>query len=338
MHYLDDHYNTHQLAGLIQHSGVLTERDLARCLGNREITMAGQAAVAHMPVAPGDRVLIRGAAYDVCAGGGNQRLQLCAADSTAAPPVPGRVRVHAGYHKCLSEYAKKVYQRSCSSRLLPAASFQHYYHRVDAFYADCARHTISSISGHCLDLKRFEDIRVVRFIRDPRDLLVSGYFYHKRGAEHWCALENATDMDWEMVRGAVPSALPADTSLATYLQTASLEDGLLAELEFRRFHFDSMLAWPACDSRVRLFRYEDILGNEESVFNDIFDFFGFAYPARIVAKHNARKFRAGARASNRKHIRDPSSGQWRHYFTPDVAARFSAQYGALLQKYDYPLD
>lgn len=334
----DAHYNTHELAGLIHHSGVLTAHDLGMCLKNRQVSVNGQPAKPQMAVAPGDRVLIRGHGYDVCAGGGNQRLQLSGADSADASLIRGKIRVHAGYHKCLTEYAKKVYQRTCQNPVYREGSFKHYFHRLDAFYADCARHTICSISGQFIDLHRFEDVKVVRFIRDPRDLLVSGYFYHKRGAEHWCALQNATDLDWKMVNGAVPPSLPADTSLATYLKKASIEDGLLAELAFRRFHFASMLAWPDDDSRVRVFRYEDILGNETNVFADIFDFYGMSFPVRLVARHYARKFRAGQRASNKKHIRDPSSGQWRQYFTPRMTSLFKDCYGELLLKYDYPLE
>lgn len=332
----DDHYNTRELAGLIHHSGVLTAHDLRLCLKDGQIRVNGQPAQPQTAVAPGDRILVRGHGYDVRAGGGNQRLQLIGAASADASMISGKIRVHAGYHKCLTEFAKKVYQRTCQNPVFPKGGFKHYFHRVDAFYADCARHAICSISGQAIDLDRFEDVKVVRFIRDPRDLLVSGYFYHKRCAEHWCALENATDLDWKMVNGAVPASLPPNTALATYLKSASLEDGLLAELEFRRYHFDSMLAWPANDTRVRLFRYEDILGNEAKVFAEIFAFYGFSLPVRLVARHYAAKFRAGQRASNRKHIRNPASGQWRQLFTPGLTRLFNDRYSELLDRYGYP--
>jgi hypothetical protein len=336
--FTDDHYNTHELAGLIYHSGVLTERDWKMCLRNNEITVDGQIAKPQHPLADGNRVLIRGCSYDVCNGGGNARLQLVGTESSERNSIGGEIRVHAGYHKCLSEYAKKVYHRTCKHLVLPNASFRHYYHRADAFYADCARHKITSISGQCLDLDRFDDIKIVRFVRDPRDLLVSGYFYHKRGAEHWCALENPTDLDWLMVNGAVPGSLPADTSLTTYLNAVSLEEGLFAELEFRRFHFESMMAWPDNDSRIRVFQYEDILGHEAQVFGEIFEFYGFSLPVQFVGKHYARKYRAGQRSSIKSHIRNPSSGQWRQYFTPQLTQLFSERYEKLLTRYNYPVE
>jgi sulfotransferase family protein len=338
MDFRDDQYDTHELSGLIHHSGVLTEDDLTQCLQNNEITVDGILGIPTTPMLPGSQVSIRGAAYRVHSGGGNGRLQLIGIEPTDGHRIGGKIRVHAGYHKCLSEYAKKVYRRTCENPVLRNSSFKHYYHRHDAFYADCARHTITSISGHCVELERFDDIRVVRFIRDPRDLLVSGYFYHKRGAEHWCALGNATDMDWKMVNGAVPPTLPTDTSLTYYLNQVPLEEGLLAELEFRRHHFDSMLSWPERDPRVRLFRYEDILGNEAAVFGEIFDFYGFSYPARFVAKRYAHKYRAGSRSSKKKHIRNPNAGQWRQYFTPRIHRVFNEQFSHLLDRYNYPLD
>jgi pyruvate/2-oxoglutarate dehydrogenase complex dihydrolipoamide dehydrogenase (E3) component len=57
---------------------------------------------------------------------------------------------------------------------------------------------MTSLSGHALDLDQFEDIKVIRFIRDPRDLIISGYFYHKRGGEDWCDYKNPTTVDYTL--------------------------------------------------------------------------------------------------------------------------------------------
>ncbi len=82
-------------------------------------------------------------------------------------------------------------------------------------------------------LDRFEDVLVSRFIPDPQDLLISGYFYHKRGAESWYDLVDPEDSDWEVVNGKVPEQIPAGLSFAQYLNRTSIEEGLLAELTFR---------------------------------------------------------------------------------------------------------
>lgn len=321
---------------VIESSGVVTRKRKAAQFAGQHILYNGQPAKPRDIAQPGGVVNIQGTDYQLNPAG-QGRLQLCpVADNPET--IKGKVRVHCGYHKCLTEYSKKVYRATCNSVFQPKGSFRHFFHRVDSFYSDCEQQTISSVSGQALDLSRFEDIRVVRFIRDPRDLLISAYYYHKRGAESWCHLKDPTDLDWKIVNGSVSPNIPEGLSLTEYLNQSSLHDGLIAEMDFRRFHYASMLEWPEDDPRVRLYRYENIIGNERETFADIFQFFGFFLPTRWVGAHHARRFRAGASASKRKHIRNPNSGQWRKHFTPELKKEFNRRYGDVLEKYGYPLD
>jgi hypothetical protein len=255
----------------------------------------------------------------------------------APEPIHGLRRVHCGYHKSLTMYFRRVFERITRGRL-GYGSFRHFQHRLEDFYRECGDYTFSSISGHAIDLDRFEDVRVTRFIRDPRDLVVSGYHYHKRSPEGWCDVVDPTDEDWFMVRGAVPLSLPNDRPFARYLNEVSPEEGLAAEMEFRRYHFESMMEWPDDDPRIRLFRYEEILGNEPAVFDAIFRFYELPFLARRRGLHFARKLSASRRWGKYGHIRDPRSGQWREHFTPALTKRFNADYGGLLEKLGYPAD
>jgi hypothetical protein len=194
------------------------------------------------------------------------------------------------------------------------------------------------VNNHVLDLDRFEDVRVTRFVRDPRDLVVSGYFYHKRAAESWCDIVAPSEEDWAVVNGTVPGVSLGRRSYAQYLNEVSLEKGLLAEVAFRRHHFESMRRWDDEDPRIEVFRYEEILGNEAEVFDRIFRFFELPFSARQIGLHYVRKFRAGNRARRPGHIRDPRSGQWRDHFTPAVTAKFNQEYGDLLDRLGYALD
>ncbi len=251
--------------------------------------------------------------------------------------INGKIRVHAGYHKCLTNYSKKVYIRLCERSWSSAQSFKHFHHKLDLFYDECQQFDICSISGNYIDLDRFEDIRVVRVIRDPRDLIISAYFYHKRAAEPWCKQINPTDYDpgWKKVRGAVPANLPTDYSLAKYLNEVSMEEGLHAEIEFRNHHYQSMLEWPDNDPRVMLFRYEDIIGNEARVYWKILSFFGFSIPTRFIGSQLAERLSAKNKQTIVNHIRNPNNGQWQKYFTPGLIKRFNELYGEVLDRYGY---
>lgn len=257
--------------------------------------------------------------------------------------IDGKIRVHAGYHKCLTVFTKKVYNGLCKHRLFnrrisSVKRFRHFFHRIQPFYDQCQQFDICSVSGNYIDLDRFEDIRVARLIRDPRDLIVSSYFYHKRAGEAWCKQVNPTDEDWEEVRGAVPANLPTDYSLTRYLKEVAVEEGLHAEMEFRKYHFQSMLEWPEDDPRVMLFRYEDIIGNEARAYRKILSFFGFSLPTRIIGGRLAQQFSSKSKHAEVKHIRNPYSGQWREHFTPGLTRRFNELYGEILNRYGYSLD
>ncbi len=252
------------------------------------------------------------------------------------PRIRGKRRVHASYHKCLTVYFQKVLSHLTRSRFGPRGGYHHFDSRLELFYREVENYSVASVNNHAIDLERFDDVRVTRFVRDPRDLVVSGYFYHKRAAESWCRIASPKDEDWLVVNGTIPEGLSGGQSFAEYLNELSIEEGMLAELEFRRRHFESMGAWPVSDPRVETYRYEDIINHEEAVFDRILRFFEFPFLTRRVATFHARRFRAKRRAVGSDHIRDPRSGQWREVFTPAVSRRFDEEYGDLIERLGYP--
>jgi len=292
---------------------------------------------------PGDELTVRDALYRAVPGG-RDRLGL---HPVSAPPekISAPIRVHCGFHKCLTMYSRKIYRRASNALTFSPAlfgkrktGFRHYFHRKDVWLANCHRFGISSLSGHSLDLDRFDDIRVVRFIRDPRDMVISGYYYHKKASERWCKYQDPTEVDFEVVNGVVPAAVPEGKSFSEFVNEASLEEGLAAEFEFRRKHFESMMEWPEDDERVLTLRYEDILGNEEEVFERVFRF--LKQPEWIVkkAKKDAHAYRAGAKEAQKGHVRNPESKQWQSLFTPGLKEQFADLYEPLLRRYGYPVE
>ncbi len=245
-------------------------------------------------------------------------------------------RIHCSYHKCMTVYFKKVF---ANMQILNPSVFRkgywHFNSHLEEFYASLDDYKICSINNHYLDLDRLGEYRITRFIRDPRDLVVSGYHYHKRGSEAWCNIPDPTEQDLLVVNGVIPHGISPGMTYAEYLNSIDEVAGMIAELEFRKRHFESMLRWPDNDKKILLLKYEHILNHEADAFRRIFDFYELTLLEKLcgkwLAKHNSLEKKAGKMA----HIRKGTVGQWRSALPSAVEHEFLMQYPDLLEKYGY---
>ena len=246
--------------------------------------------------------------------------------------------IHCSYHKCLTVYYRRV-MHALFNRCLPwSAGYRHYNSHLDDFYAGFRRQRVASVNNRALDLGRLDRFRISRFIRDPRDLVVSGYFYHRRAAEPWVTIEAPTADDWYFANGRVPEGLrDRGCSFAEYLRSIPEEEGLLAELEFRQHHLESMAAWPERHPDVITLRYEEIVGDEARAFGRLFAFYGLSRLERALGDWLAKRYSIRRMAAD-PHVRDPAFGQWRKHFTPRVRRAFDSRYAGLLRRLGYPPD
>lgn len=246
--------------------------------------------------------------------------------------------IHCSYHKCLTVYFGRI-MKTVFNRCLPWSSgYRHYNSHLEDFYQGFEKDRIASINNRALDLERLGRFRISRFVRDPRDLVVSGYFYHKRGAESWLTIRSPTAADWYFANGCVPEGLRGTgQSFSEYLRSIPEEEGLLAELEFRTRHLESMALWPAEHPDIVTYRYEDVVGNEAAVFRELADFYGLSALERRLSTWFASRYSIGRRGRD-PHVRNPASGQWRQRFTPRVRREFDARYAGLVEKLGYPAE
>ena len=241
------------------------------------------------------------------------------------------MHVHCSYHKCLTVYFRRVMHRA-----LGGESFQDFGEDLERFMAESPQLEFASVANHALPLEDLPaDVTVSRFIRDPRDLIVSGYFYHRGGSERWTRAASPDPAIWSRNNRCIPDALQPGETYSECLQRLDLPEGLIAEAQYRRLQFESMLEWPTGNDRIRLWRYEDIIGNEASVFSELLRHHQYSSLQRLKAQGFARAFSASGLAPRRTHMRNPASGQWREHFTPKVEAWVEAEYGAVLESTGY---
>ncbi|MGB5660459.1 MAG: sulfotransferase domain-containing protein [Thermoanaerobaculia bacterium] len=244
--------------------------------------------------------------------------------------------IHCSYHKCLTVYYRRIMD-ALLNRCQPwGPGYRHYNSHLEDFYKGFSEDRVSSVNNRALDFERLGRFRISRFIRDPRDLVVSGYFYHRRGAEAWVRMESPTAENWYFANGVVPAGLKSSgTSFARYLRSIPKEEGLLAELELRALHFESMARWPEKHPDIRTYRYEEILGHEQQVFRELFEHYELSPVERALGSWFAKRHSLG-RKQRDPHIRNPASGQWREHFTPRVRRAFDSQYAGLIRQLGYP--
>lgn len=175
------------------------------------------------------------------------------------------------------------------------------------------------------DLPKPPAYRAFFVYRDPRDIVVSGYF-----------LRRNTD-----TRGNTAE----DRS---FLQAASLEDGLIYTIDRaeRRGVFDAFRSWSDAaskDPNVKSIRYEDLTGDRG--FRSIQDLMAFCDIAigpqelrEVLDRCSFDRLSGGRRkgeADRSSHYRRGVTGDWAKYFTPRIDERFNEVAGDLVPLFGY---
>jgi hypothetical protein len=193
-------------------------------------------------------------------------------------------------------------------------------------------------------------------IRDPRDILVSGYFSHK--------YSHPISEDYN----------PWKIKHRERLLSVEMEAGLFAELDFCSVYFERLATWDYHNKDILETRFEtlvhdpyqefykilDFLGmkfnrNEAVVFvtiiirklfRKIYDFSGKQYTCSpwvlktVLARHSFEKKakREKGIENQHSHYRKGIIGDWKNYFTPGLKKEFKKRYGQLLVKLSYEKD
>jgi hypothetical protein len=169
-------------------------------------------------------------------------------------------------------------------------------------------------------------------IRDPRDVIVSGYFYHLWTREKWA--HEPGGPSW------------GGLSYQAYLNSVDRHQGLLAEIEHcAATTLADMSAWDYTQPEFLELRYEDLIADELSSFTRLFEFYGFDEKAvaegmAVVERHSIRSRPPAPNPEGERpsHVRSGKSGQWREQFGPEHVARFKKLTGDLLVRLGYETD
>ena len=251
--------------------------------------------------------------------------------------------VHFSYHKCLTSYYLSI-MRALS------AEFGFYYGHFTSDYArfehaalhDSRQRVLSVNNRSDIAWDRLPEYRGSHFVRDPRDLVVSGYHYHRWTREAWC---HDPGFAWRSLTSHpyfgryvehVPERFPRGLSYQEYINTLDPERGMILELIWRSPHFEQMCRWDFSNPRIMEVRYEDVIGNEADIFRRLLEHYGF--PPSVVARGVAlaeRKSIKHRRKREKSHVRSGAPKQWKKEFTPLLRMLFRESAGHLLLQLGY---
>lgn len=253
--------------------------------------------------------------------------------------------LHFGYHKCLTVLYHHLMMNLIGEfdfKFAAVWSNKHKFRQATENEADPRVVLSTDIDG--FDWNHLPEYRGSHFIRDPRDMVVSGYYYHLWTKEAWCVSPN---FNWNkhtkhpLFEHVEPDKAkwPHDISYQDYLNSLDEECGMLMEVIFCDDKFQQMRRWDFDNPRILELRYDDIVGAEESAFSRLFDHYGF-HPdlrdrglevvERLSLKNQVKK--------EGTHVRSGKSGQWKQRFTPKTKQLFKQVHADLLVKLDYERD
>lgn len=251
--------------------------------------------------------------------------------------------VHWGLHKGMTGYYTQVMlQLRKQTGLLLSA------HYADTSGVDVGISAASDARTSVVLLSDLLDYRVGEGVayrgsitlREPRDLIVSGYNYHLNTNESWV---HDRAYDWSAI-GKEDSAAdllggPPERwrgkSYGEVLRSLEKEEGLILEIlrvspVLRSYRFANE------PGRLRI-DYEDILGAEVDAFLRLFDHYGLQPAYRPSVLKTVEQLSAKNQQGKSSHIRNPTSGKWKGVLTDKHLDLLSQRFGAIFEKAGYSL-
>jgi hypothetical protein len=193
-----------------------------------------------------------------------------------------------------------------------------------AFYRTVRRFNRAGLGGR--------PFRGSHVIRDPRDVVVSGYFYHLWTDEQWA--HRVDEHAW------------GGLSYQAYLNSVDRRQGVLAEIKRAAgASLRDMATWDYAQPEFIELRYEDLIADEVATFTRLFQFYGLDDEAvgiglAGVERHSirSRPTTTDAEDGPKRHVRSGRAGQWQDLFGPEHVALFKELTGDLLVRLGYESD
>lgn len=169
--------------------------------------------------------------------------------------------------------------------------------------------------------------RGLHLIRDPRDIIISGAFYHQNSKESW-------------LHKPMP-ILGGQTYQEALNRRETMADKILFEMEYAGKHtLGEMLSWNYANPHFFEAKYEEFIADVDlRVFRGIFAFLGFPDTEMdgLLEIAYANSLFSG-QVNDPSHVRSGQPQQWRDHFDEIHRRRFLELFGDALVRLGYEKD
>jgi hypothetical protein len=193
----------------------------------------------------------------------------------------------------------------------------------------------------------------IHIVRDPRDILVSGYLYHKRTIEPWCTNKNhrigkeieypqipysQLHRSFEWKRKYLDSL--GGMSYQDVLNNCNATEGLLFELaHYCAWTLEDIRESQIDDAKILEVRFEDLMDDFENWMQKVFEHCKLTGEERKFAelessKENLKKMSDRDLRKN-THIASKRTSKWKEYFDEGLKEKFENLYGDIIRRYGY---
>jgi hypothetical protein len=193
-------------------------------------------------------------------------------------------------------------------------------------------------------------------IRDPRDIVVSGYLYHCRCSEEWCVnsdfnprqpirfprvpySQEHRSEEWKMRYLESLGGMSYQENLLKMSQ----RDGMLFEMKhYGAWTIESMRDWNYNKDNILEVKFEDLMENYDDTFRLIFDHLGFSKSKIDLGLSIASKHDLGRKKTKEiekdEHIFSRDTNKWKNYFEAVHKEVFIKYFGNVLIELGYESD
>lgn len=180
----------------------------------------------------------------------------------------------------------------------------------------------------------------VHNVRDPRDLVVSGYQYHLRCEEKWCVNPGYCRQRCPVcMDGGHGIGEDVELSYQQILRKRSMEEGLVYEIRHMAAKtIADMVGWKKHPFVLET-RFEDYMGAFDGTYRQVFEWLGFSGQKierclEIARRHDVARM-SDEKVSRNVHITSRRTSRWKDFIVGKVADEFETTLGHSVELLGY---